>query len=309
MCAIPRRSFGETGLAVGVLGLGTWAFGGWSYGELDDREAVRIIEAALDAGIDFFDTASNYGRGRSEELLGEVLGTHRDRIVLCTKAGTELEGGRVVKRFDPTSLEASLDRSLARLRTDRVDILLLHNPVGDEAGAESAHAWLEREKRRGRIRFAGASMYGDSTDLTRVLGQGVDAVMARASALRSDFPDPWPARVAAIGRSPFESGWLTGRYGPESRFDPERDHRSRTPPSVVEGVGAALRDLTAIVERGAAASLSDLAIRHAAFGEVASTVVAGVTSVEQLRANIRAVEEGPLAEEAERTIRGVQRRF
>ncbi len=309
---IPRRSFGDTGLEVGVLGLGTWAFGGWSYGPLDDREAARMVEAALDEGVDFFDTASNYGRGRSEELLGEILGARRDRVVLCTKAGTEIEGGRAVKRFDAASLEASLDRSLARLRTDRVDVLLLHNPVGPEAGDEAPHEWLERETRRGRVRFTGASMYGDRSDLERVLARGVDAVEARSSALRTDFPESWTEfapGVAAIGRSPFESGWLTGRYAADARFDPERDHRSRTQASLVEAVGTALRDLAALVEAGIAASLAELAIRHAVFGEPNATVVAGATSVEQFRDNVRSVEKGPLPPDAEQAIRRAQERF
>src|SRR5436305_11098539 len=110
--ALVPRTIGRTDLKISPLGLGTWSFGGRAYGPMSSREARQVIEKALSLGIDFFDTASNYGRGRSEEILGEAIKSCRDRVVLCTKGGSGIEDGRAVKRFDDDFLDRSLGQSL-----------------------------------------------------------------------------------------------------------------------------------------------------------------------------------------------------
>src|SRR5215472_7737118 len=128
------RPLGRTGLIVSEIGFGAWGIGGrtveqTSYGDTDDGVSLAALARALDRGITFFDTASAYGDGHSEELLGVALAPHRDRVVIATKAG--------YTRFDQPPdyaaqpLRRSLEASLRRLRSDHVDLLQLHNPSLD----------------------------------------------------------------------------------------------------------------------------------------------------------------------------------
>ncbi|MBI4614742.1 MAG: aldo/keto reductase [Planctomycetes bacterium] len=308
--AIEKRRFGETDIEVSALGLGTWAFGGWSYGEMPDGEAVRVIEAALEAGINFFDTAPTYGRGRSEEILGEVLGRDRERAIFCTKGGTAIEGGRAVKRFDPAFLETSLSKSLHRLKRGYTDLYLLHNPSGDVLENQGMYDWITREKKRGRIVHWGASMYGDTDDNMFVASTGIDFIELRLSLLRNDIhEDLLEMPIGFIGRSPLESGFLTGKYGLDATFDSERDHRSGSSLAYREAVHEALAILRPLVDRCVAGSLAELAVRYAARHPYPSTVVAGARTAEMLRENVRAYRQGPLPADADAVIQEARKVF
>ena len=119
------RPLGRTGLEVSEIGLGAWQLGNPVWQMNDHAEALRIVEAALDKGCNFFDTAPGYGACRSEEILGQALAPHRDRVVLCSKFGHTAEGG---SDFSRAAVRPSIEASLRRLRTDRLDVCLLHNP-------------------------------------------------------------------------------------------------------------------------------------------------------------------------------------
>ena len=124
------RSLGRTGLVVSEIGFGAWGIGGrtvsqTSYGDTDDRTSLAALARAQDCGITFFDTSAAYGNGHSEELIGEALAGVRHEAVLATKAG--YEAWDQPPDFSAAAIVASTERSLARLRTDYVDLLLLHN--------------------------------------------------------------------------------------------------------------------------------------------------------------------------------------
>src|SRR5688500_10777169 len=125
-----NRRFGQSNLETSAVGLGTWPLGGARYGRSDDRSARDTIAAALDTGITCFDTAPSYGNGHAEELLGEVIDGRRDDVTLVTKGGLVWNERSEVLRHDGSlrHLEAVLDDSLRRLRTDRVDLFLIHWP-------------------------------------------------------------------------------------------------------------------------------------------------------------------------------------
>jgi aryl-alcohol dehydrogenase-like predicted oxidoreductase len=122
-----RRPLGATGITVGEIGLGAWQLANPDWGVYDRAEALRVVQQALDAGCDFFDTAPPYGGGRSEKLLGRALAGVRPSVTICTKFGHSAEG-LPPTNFDVAALRPSLEASLRRLRTDYVDVLLLHNP-------------------------------------------------------------------------------------------------------------------------------------------------------------------------------------
>ena len=123
------RALGRSGLAVSEIGFGAWGIGGrtvnqTSYGETDDRTSRLALARAYDCGITFFDTSAAYGNGRSETLIGEVLAGVRDKVVVATKAG--YEAWDRPPDFSAAAIVASAERSLGRLRTDYLDVLLLH---------------------------------------------------------------------------------------------------------------------------------------------------------------------------------------
>src|SRR5437868_10500899 len=134
-----HRALGKSGIEVSVVGLGCNNFGG----RLGVGETRRVVDAALDAGVDFLDTADIYGnRGDSERFLGEVLQGRRDRVVLATKFGHDLGDGETT-RGSRAYMRRAVDASLARLRTDRVDLLYYHRPDGVTPIAETVEAMEE----------------------------------------------------------------------------------------------------------------------------------------------------------------------
>ncbi|MBL0922517.1 MAG: aldo/keto reductase [Phycisphaerales bacterium] len=158
------RPLGSTGIAVSPIGLGTVKLGrnqGVKYPEPfdipDDAAAARLLDLARSLGVNLLDTAPAYGR--SEERLGALLAGRRDEWVICTKAGEEFEDGRSRFDFSPRAIGASVDRSLRRLRTDRLDVVLLHSDGDDEEIIERSGALeaLERAKAAGKVRAVGVS--------------------------------------------------------------------------------------------------------------------------------------------------------
>jgi len=123
-----RRALGTTGITVSEIGLGAWQLANADWGVNDVGEAKRVVEQALNAGCDFFDTAPGYGAGRSEKLLGQVLKPVRDRVAIYTKFGHSVDKGT---DFGVSALRSFLEASLKRLRTSYVDIYLRHNPPAE----------------------------------------------------------------------------------------------------------------------------------------------------------------------------------
>jgi aryl-alcohol dehydrogenase-like predicted oxidoreductase len=153
------RPLGKTGLSVSVLSQGGAAIG-QQYGPVSLAEAADCVHAAIEAGINLIDTSAYYGRGKSEEMLGEILsGGWREKVHICTKAGRI---DRAVFDFSPAAMRRSVEESLRRLRTDRVEILLAHDiEFADDyefVFTETADV-LHQLKREGKARFIGMSCY------------------------------------------------------------------------------------------------------------------------------------------------------
>jgi aryl-alcohol dehydrogenase-like predicted oxidoreductase len=174
---------GKSGIEVSAMGMGCWAIGGpwtWSdgramgWGQVDDAESIRAIHAALDLGINFFDTAANYGAGHSERVLGQALVGRRDQAVIATKFGHIIdEQTRVVTGDDDAVLEnirQDCENSLRRLDTDYIDIYQLHAGNYDPVKAVGLLEVLEELVAEGKIRAYGWST--NDTDRARVFAQG-----------------------------------------------------------------------------------------------------------------------------------------
>ncbi len=178
-----RRPLGRSGLTVPVLGWGTVKIGrnrGVKYPQSfdlpSDAQVEALVDCALECGIDFFDTAPAYGE--SEERLGRALKGRRDRVLLSTKVGEDFDGQRSHYAFDPESVRRSVERSLRRLQTDYLDLLLLHSDGRDRDLLEDHDLLrtLVELKEKGRVRATGIS--AKTSEGIRLAARELDVVMA-----------------------------------------------------------------------------------------------------------------------------------
>jgi aryl-alcohol dehydrogenase-like predicted oxidoreductase len=297
------REFGATGLTVSELGLGAWQLGNrkdWADGP-DEAESLAIVGAALDAGVTFFDTAPGYAGGHSEQLLGRGLRGHRDSVVVCTKFGHNPEG----TDFSPEALRGSVERSLRQLKTDVLDIVLMHSPPRElYDGRIAPHYEIFAElKQEGLIRAYGASLDFPEEIDTVLATTGSTALEVYLSAFHQET---WEATeragaagVGSVVKVALESGWLAGRYDASTTFS---DVRARWSPDEVQRRAALTGRFLDLVPDGW--TPVQTALRFALANSGVSTVIPGTKSVAQLKANLEAADEDLPADvlEALRTL-------
>jgi len=250
------RRLGRSNITVSPLGLGTNGLGGpirdatrpeaglLGYGHVDEATAMRTIQAALDSGVTFFDTADEYGCGRAERLLGKALAGKREQAVIATKFGTTFdEQSRTITGQDarPAAIRRACEASLRRLQADVIDLYLLHlRDLPLEEGAEVRET-LEDLVSAGKIRWYGWST--DDVERARFFAAGAHctAVEHRLN-IFLDAPEMLAlcadADLASINRIPLLMGILTGKYRGRQPQLPAEDARSRwfAPPPVLDDV-------------------------------------------------------------------------
>ncbi len=282
------RPFGDTGMKVSEIGLGTWQLANPEWGVNDEREALRIIQKSLDAGCNFFDTAPVYNHGKSEEFLGRVLKPVRKDVILCSKFGHSPEG---VTDFGKQAIRPSLEGSLRRLQTDYVDILLAHNPPRELMDGRTAdqYAELEKLKSEGKVRA-----YGISLDWQVELEMMIETTSSKAAEVMYNvfyqepagaFPKAQEHGVGLIVKVPLDSGWLSGRYRKETKFS---DVRNRWPREVLERRSRLIEEYAALLPPGV--SLAHAALQYILAQPQISTIIPGAKSVEQALDNFAAAE-------------------
>ncbi len=278
------------------MALGTWGLSGDGYGPVDEAERVRVLERAFDMGFSLVDTADAYGGGRMERLLGRVL-AGRDDIVVVTKGGTDRTTSPPRKRFDAAYLTLAVERSLARLGRERIDVYLLHNPseIAMTSG-EAVHA-LEDLKKAGKIGQWGVSV-GDVAVGRAALRHGAEVVelaynLIHASDLHELAGEVIVAGAGVLARSTLAYGLLAGHWSKDHEFV-NGDHRADRWTKVeferrVEQL-AAIRFLV----QGSVRTLSAAAIRFVLSNSIVSSAVLGPRSVAQLEDIVREVGMGPV---------------
>lgn len=314
------RVFGRTGMRLSVLGFGCGAVGGLMVrGDPADQE--RTVARALAAGVNYFDTAVQYGDGESEKNLGRVLQKLKpDGAVVGTKVRLPPDDfGRIAE-----AVTVSLEKSLARLRLDRVDIFHLHNSVtgtGDTSGALSVRQVLdevvpafERLRREGKVRFLGLTAVGDTAALHQVIdSRAFDSAQVVYNILNPSAADALPrsypaqdygrlfdhtraAGVGVVGIRVLAGGALSGSA--------ERHPIASPAP---EPIGSAMsydadidraRRLIPLVEEGFAGSLTEAATRFALSHPAMGTILVGMATPQQFEDALAAVQKGPLPQAA-----------
>ncbi len=305
-----QRSFGSTGVTVGEVGFGGWAIGKHQWGEVDETAARDAVQAALDEGVTFFDTAQEYGSGLSEQIFGETLGG-RDDLLIATKTGKYWDvDGNFVQDYSPQHITASVEGSLKRLRADCIGLYQLHNPGVEVSDRPETWNALRQLQREGRIRFYGSSI-GKLAEARAAIDNGAAALQFEvhmAEPRHKEFLDAAAeAGVAVIARTPLAWGALSGKYGPgvelpASDFRAEGNWGHKTFTKWVERA----KDLAFLEREGQ--TLAQAALRYVLAQPAVSVVIPGGKTAEQVRENCAAAQ-GHLTEDELSRIEDIQRRW
>jgi aryl-alcohol dehydrogenase-like predicted oxidoreductase len=281
-----KRPLGRTGLNVSEIGFGAWQLcNNDSWGGMDEQTAHRLVHEAVERGINLFDTAPNYAHTKSERVLGDALRGRRDGVVLVSKFGHTPEGP---KEFTVDWFWDSLDGSLERLRTDYLDVLLLHNPpAGMYAGTDPLWAAMEQARAQGKIRHYGASL-DFATEVEKCLANTRSEVLEILfnvfhQDVRRSFATIREHGAGTIVKVPLDSGWLTGRFDRSSRFQGIRSRWTEEE----------IAQRAELVSRIAWLTADGSELAHKAIGfllsyDEVSCVIPGTRTLDQLRSNAAA---------------------
>ncbi|UTT61612.1 aldo/keto reductase [Microcella humidisoli] len=314
---------GRTGATVSSIGLGTWQLGA-DWGDVSEKDAHAVLDAAVESGVTIFDTADAYGDGRSEQLIARYLQSRPDvSVFVATKMGRRVE--QTVENYSTENFRAWSDRSRRNLGVDTLDLVQLHCPPTPVYSIDRVYDDLDQLVDEGVMKNYGVSVETAEEALTAIARPNVASVQIVLNAFRLKPLDAvLPAAIAAgvgiIARVPLASGLLSGRYTKDTVFA-ENDHRTynRDGSHFDQGETFAGVDYATGVE--AAVEFSALAAEHglapatAALAWLAqlpgvSTVIPGARSPEQARGNAAAGEVDELgAEFHARVVELYDRRF
>ncbi|MCA5894612.1 aldo/keto reductase [Isoptericola sp. NEAU-Y5] len=299
-----KQVLGRTGRMVSVVGLGTWQLGA-DWGDVSDEAARGVLEAALESGVTFYDTADVYGDGRSEQAIGAFLADHQDAgITVATKMGRRMD--QVPENYVLSNFREWTDRSRRNLGVERLDLVQLHCPPTAVYSDDEVYDALDTLVADGVTAAYGVSVETVEEALTAIARPGVASVQIilnafRLKPLEEVLPAASAAGVGIIARVPLASGLLSGRYTKDTVFG-ENDHRTFNREGKAfdvgetfsgvpfeTGVDAAVR----FTELASSATAQDLTPAQAAIAWAwqrpgVSTVIPGARSPEQARLNAAA---------------------
>jgi aryl-alcohol dehydrogenase-like predicted oxidoreductase len=321
---VNTRTLGRTGLQVSEIGFGGWAIGGNafgnSYGPTDDAESKRAVRRAYELGCTFFDTADVYGHGHSEEIFGEALRGIRDKVIVATKVGgnfynrdihplmrdriaqavgrplEEIERGAPLSvthdaNFTGAYVRFAVERSLARLKSDYIDLLQLHNPPINLISTMETYEVLEQLKREGLIRFYGVSVHPPEEGIAAVNATMPDTVqivynLARREAEDAFFPAAHTANVGVIVREPLANGFLAGKYAPDATWE-HGDIRARMPRPYIAQLTALGQRVKELAEKSGL-SAAQLALKFVLDRTDIACAIVGMKTVQHVEDNLNA---------------------
>ena len=311
------RMAARLGVAVSEIGFGAWAIGG-SWGVVSDADAEAALNAALDAGVTFIDTADVYGGGRSERIIGRVLKARGGtRPFVATKAG-RAEGNQP-QHYTRENLERYVDRSLTNLQTDALDLLQLHSPHPAIYYMPEVFDALDGLIAAGKLKHYGVSVEKVEEGLKAMEYPNVASIQIiynifRQRPSRLFFGEAKAKGVAVIVRVPLASGLLTGKMTEATTFSAD-DHRLANRHGEQFDVGetfagvpfeeglAAVEALRPLVPEGV--SMAAFALRWILMNDAVTTVIPGAKNAAQARANSTAADLPPLSAETMDAVKAI----
>jgi aryl-alcohol dehydrogenase-like predicted oxidoreductase len=304
---MPTRRLGRTDMTPSVISLGAWAIGG-SWGAVDDELSMKTLHAAIDAGVNFIDTADVYGMGRSERLIARLLRERpHDRIWVATKAGRKLPA-QTLAGYSPANLAGWVEQSLTNLGVDAIDLLQLHCPHPAVYDSAEVFGILDDLVNAGKIRYYGVSVETVDEARRALVHPHVQSIQIifnqfRVKPAAAIFELAQRHGVGILARVPLASGVLTGKFSRSSTFAAD-DHRhfnrhgeefdqGETFSGVPFDVGLqAVEALRPLVPGGA--TRAQFALRWILMWEPVTCAIPGARTPEQARANATAAALPPL---------------
>ncbi|MCC3649993.1 aldo/keto reductase [Streptomyces sp. S07_1.15] len=301
-----QRVLGRTGREVSVVGLGTWQLGA-DWGEVREEDALAVLDAAVESGVTFFDTADAYGDGRSEQLIGRYLRERPDAgIFTATKMGRRAE--QLPEHYNLDNFRAWTDRSRANLGVDTLDLVQLHCPPTPVYSSDAVFDALDTLVAEKRVAAYAVSVETCEEALAAIARPGTASVQIilnpfRLKPLERVLPAAAEAGVGIIARVPLASGLLSGRYTRDTVFSAD-DHRTYNRHGEAFDQGETFSGVDFATGVEAAAEFAGLAPEGATPAQTAlrwiiqqpgvTSVIPGARSPEQARANAEAAALPPL---------------
>ncbi|CAK07189.1 aldo/keto reductase [Rhizobium leguminosarum] len=317
-----HHAFGRMPFTVTNVGFGAWQIGG-SWGDISEADGRAALNAALDAGMTFIDTADVYGDGRSEKIIADVLKTRGgERPMVATKVGRRLNP-HVAEGYTKANLEGFIDRSLTNLAVDSLDLVQLHCPPRDALYQPEIFEGLNALQKAGKIKGYGVSVEKVEDGLKAIEYPGVVSIQIIYNIFRQrpDHLFVQEARrrnVAIIARVPLASGLLSGKITRDTHFASD-DHRNFNRNGEAFDVGEtfagvpfevglqAVEEVRKLVPEGA--SMAAFALRWILMSDAVTVVIPGARNAEQARANAAAANLAPLSTDVMAATREIYERL
>lgn len=309
-----KRNLGKGGYEIGDVGLGCWQFGG-DFGPMEEKTAFDILNAAVESGTDFLDTADVYGAGVSEELIGKFLKTCSTPLTIATKVGRD--SSLFPDHYTREGVKSGITASLKRLGVEALDLIQLHCVPTQVLRDGEIFQWLRDFKNEGLIREFGASVESVEEGLICLEQDGLRSLQVIFNPFRQKlvtelFPQTQEKGVGIIVRLPLASGLLSGKFKKETTF-PDTDHRNYNRDGQFFNVGETFAGLPfeTGVELAEALkaylpdemSLAEMSLRWILDHPAVSVIIPGASSISQAQRNAAASDLPPLSDELLETLR------
>lgn len=315
------RELGRTGWKVSASSFGAWAIGG-TWGKVDDKESLAALHKAIDLGVNFIDTADVYGDGRSEKLIAQILKDRREEIIVATKAGRRLNP-HIASAYNRANLTAFIERSLANLDVDTLDLVQLHCPPTEVYYMPEVFGVLDDLVQAGKIRYYGVSVEKVEEALKAIEYPHVQTVQIIFNIFRQRPADLFfkiaqQKKVGILARVPLSSGMLTGKITKATSFEAD-DHRAfnrqgeafdkgETFSGVDFDLGLqAVEEIRPLVPEGW--TMAQFALRWILMHEAVSCVIPGAKRPSQSEDNTASADLAPIPEETMVKVREIYTRL
>jgi aryl-alcohol dehydrogenase-like predicted oxidoreductase len=317
-----EHSFGRMPFSVTNVGFGAWQIGG-SWGDVSEADGRAALNAALDAGMTFIDTADVYGDGRSEKIVADVLKSRGGkRPMVATKAGRRLNP-HVADGYTKANLEGFIDRSLKNLEVDSLDLVQLHCPPTEVLYRAEVFEGLNELQKAGKIKGYGVSVEKVEEALKAIEFPGVESIQIIYNIFRQRpdhlfFQEARRKNVAVIARVPLASGLLSGKITRDTKFASD-DHRNFNRNGEAFDVGEtfagvpfevglqAVEEVRKLVPEGT--TMAAFALRWILMHEAVTVVIPGARNGEQAKANAAAASLAPLSHDVMAATREIYERL